>query len=306
MATTRAGNLLAAFSFVLWGLLPVYYQFLPAPDMPELLALRILCSVPTMLLVFWLLRRPMPNWRQVFKNKRSVAISGIAALIMSVSWCAFTWAIANGQVLAASLGFFINPLFAIALAVFILKERLSYAQGIAVCLGILGIAYQVWHYGELPWLALIMGSFFALYGLCKKYVEFDAMTSVTLENILLAPFALLFLIGDAIWGTPVALGGDSTTLLLYIGAAPVTLVPLIFFALALHRTSLTMVGLMQYIEPSLQFILAVLFFGEIFDNVKAVSFALIWGGLLFCSLEAIYALRKHRHHRNSGGNLPQV
>ncbi|MEZ8093986.1 EamA family transporter RarD [Photobacterium swingsii] len=292
MQSQRAGNALAAFSFVLWGLLPLYYQYLPGADINDLLALRIIFSVPSMLLICWMLRQPLPVLSLVWQDKRSLLMTAIAGLIMCVSWYAFTWAMTHGQVLAASLGFFINPLFAIALAVLFLKERLSHAQSIAVVLGILGIGYQVWHYGELPWISLIMGSFFALYGLCKKNIKFDAMTSVTLESAILAPFAILYLLWGYSQGTSTALNADFTTQLLYIGSAPVTLAPLVFFALAINRTSLTMVGLMQYIEPSLQFLLAVLLFNEVFDGVKAVSFGLIWLGLLLCTLEALLRIFK--------------
>lgn len=302
MQSHRAGNALAAFSFVLWGILPLYYQFLPEADINELLALRIIFSVPVMLIAIGLLRRPFPSMQTLWADKRSLVATAIASLIMCISWYAFTWALTHDQVLAASLGFFINPLFAIALGVIFLKERLSHAQSAAVILAIAGIGYQVWHYGELPWISLVMGSFFALYGLCKKYTRYDAMTSVTLEAAILAPLALAFMTVQGLSGNSIALSSNLTTLLLYIGSAPVTLAPLIFFALAISRTSLTMVGLMQYIEPTLQFLLAVFLFGEIFDETKAVSFSLIWLGLFLCTLEALQGVyrKKFFHTEHTG------
>ncbi|WP_299018042.1 EamA family transporter RarD [uncultured Photobacterium sp.] len=294
MQSHRTGNALAAFSFVLWGILPLYYQYLPQADINELLALRIIFSVPFMLFAIWLLRRPFPTVKAILKDKRSLIMSAIAGTIMCISWYAFTWALTHDQVLAASLGFFINPLFAIALGVIFLKEQLSRAQSIAVILAIAGIGYQVWHYGELPWISLIMGSFFALYGLSKKYIRYDALTSVTLEAAILVPFALIYMATRGLDGDSIVLSSDMTTLLLYIGSAPVTLAPLIFFALAVSRTSLTMVGLMQYIEPTLQFLLAIMLFGEIFDEVKAVSFSFIWLGLLLCTLEALQGMYRRK------------
>ncbi|EAS44234.1 EamA family transporter RarD [Photobacterium profundum] len=295
MQSHRAGNVLAAFSFVLWGILPLYYHFLPQANTNELLALRIIFSVPVMLLIIMILRQPLPSYSAIINDKRSLVFTVLASLIMCISWYAFTWALTHGQVLAASLGFFINPLFAIAFGVFFLKERLSSAQIAAVVLGIAGISYQVWSYGELPWIALIMGSFFALYGLSKKFIKYNALTSVTIESVILAPFAIAFMLWQYLQGTSVALSSDIQTLLLYIGSAPVTLAPLIFFALAINRTSLTMVGLMQYIEPSLQFLLAVFLFGEIFDEVKLISFGFIWLGLLLCTLEALTRGFKNKH-----------
>lgn len=287
MQTHRVGNALAAFSFMLWGLLPLYYQFLPQANINDLLALRIIFSVPFMFAVMVILRRRMPSLATLWQDKRSLLMSALAGLIMCVSWYAFTWAMTHDQVLAASLGFFINPLFAITLGVLFLKEKLTLAQKAAVVLATMGIAYQVWYYGELPWISLIMGSFFALYGLCKKFIRYDALTSVTLEAALLAPIALVYVLISGFMGTSTALASDSSTLMLYIGSAPITLAPLIFFALAISRTSLTMVGLMQYIEPTLQFLLAVFLFGEVFDEAKAISFGFIWLGLILCSLEAI-------------------
>ncbi|ABV87184.1 EamA family transporter RarD [Shewanella pealeana] len=302
-ASSFKGNALAAFSFLLWGLMPLYYHFLPNANINELLAFRILFSVPFMALVFVLMGRRFPSIATLKADKRSVLLCGLASLIMCVSWYSFTWAITHGQVLAASLGFFINPLFAIGLGVLFLGDKLSAAQKMAVVLGTCGISYMVYSYGELPWLALSMGSFFALYGLCKKFIRFDSLTSVTVEALLLMPVAAVYLLwlwsSDQSVAISAALSGQTSVLLLYIGSAPVTLMPLVFFALAIRATSLSMIGLMQYIEPSLQFLLAVIVFNEVFDQVKAVSFALIWTGLLLCSLEALPALRhKYRASRH--------
>ncbi|WP_428611229.1 EamA family transporter RarD [Shewanella sp.] len=284
------GNALAIVSFLLWGLLPLYYQFLPGADVTEMLAIRLLCSVPFMLLVFLLLRKPLPTLSMLKANLPSIALCGLASLIMCVSWYSFTWALTHGQVLAASLGFFINPLFAIGLGVICLKDRLSLAQKWAVALGGLGIGYMVMAYGQLPCLALLMGSFFALYGLCKKFIRFDSLTSVTIEAALLTPIAAAYLLYLSATGQSQALSAGTGNLLLYMGSAPVTLLPLIFFALAIRHTSLSMVGLMQYIEPTMHFLLAIFLFNEVFDSVKAVSFALIWTGLILCSLEALPGL----------------
>ncbi|MCE9783787.1 EamA family transporter RarD [Shewanella algae] len=292
MSSSLKGNALAAFSFVLWGILPLYYQLLPDAAIFELLAFRVIWSVPFMLLVFVLLRRPLPAFGALWRDKRSLLLCFAAGLIMCISWVSFTWALTHGQVLAASLGFFINPLFAIALGVLFLGDKLSKAQLAAVVLAIAGIGWQVYQYGSLPWLSLVMGSFFALYGLLKKFIRFDSFTSVTLEALLLTPFALGYFCYLLATEQSAALAGGSEGIMLYIGSAPVTLAPLILFSLALRYTSLSMVGLLQYIEPSLQFLLAVVIFGEVFDEVKLVSFSLIWAGLLLCSLEAVPGLRR--------------
>lgn len=293
MKNQLQGNILAAFSFILWGLLPLYYQYLPNADINELLAYRIVFSLPFMLIIFRILGKKI-DIKAILADKRSLLLTFVAGSVMCISWYAFTWAITHGDVLAASLGYFINPLFAIAFGVLFLKDKLSHAQFLAVILGIAGIGYQIYAYGELPWLALIMGSFFAVYGLIKKFIRYDSLTSVTLEAVWFTPIALGYIIWLTYTNQSEAVAGGAITFLLFAGSALVTLAPLIFFALAVNRTSLTNIGLMQYIEPSLQFSLAVLFFGEVFDHVKLVSFSLIWLGLIFCTLEAIPWIKKRK------------
>lgn len=293
LTRSTQGNLLAAFSFVLWGILPLYYQLLPNANVDELLAFRLVFTVPVMMVIFAVLRRSLPSIAEVLADKKSLAMCILAALLMCVSWYSFTWALTHGKVLEASLGFFINPLFAIALGVLVLKDKLSQAQKLAVIFGVVGIGYQVVHYGQLPWLSIVMGSFFAFYGLAKKFVKFDVLTSVLLEALVLVPFALIYLLWDGYQGQSEALRGGVTNVLLYMGSAPVTLAPLIFFALAISRTRLSTIGLMQYIEPSLQFLLAVLVFGELLDSVKLVSFSFIWLGLGLCALESLPFRRRN-------------
>lgn len=293
MKIKTKGNLLAALSFVLWGMLPLYYQFLPDADMNELLAYRILFSVPFMLLMLAMLGRHF-DLKAILADKHSLLMALVASLIMCISWYSFTWALTHGDVLAASLGFFINPLFAISLGVIFLKDRLSHAQAIAVLLAIAGIAYQVYVVGQLPWLALIMGGFFALYGLSKKFIRYDPLVAVTVEAMWLAPLALIYLLYLSVTQQSHSLAGGIADVLLYIGSAPVTLAPLIFFAMAIPRTTLTNIGLMQYIEPSMQFLLAVVLFGEAFDETKLISFALIWIGLILCTLEILPKVKRHK------------
>ncbi len=290
----RQGNWLAAFSFVLWGIMPLYYQLLPNADVDELLAFRVLFSVPVMLMIILLMGRRLPSLSVIWADKKSLFMCTLAALLMCVSWYSFTWALTHERVLEASLGFFINPLIAIALGVLVLKDKLSLAQKWAVVLGLCGIGYQVVYYGQLPWLSIVMGSFFAFYGLAKKYVKFDVLTSVLLEALVLMPFAAVYLVWLWEQGESIAINGGLASVLLYMGSAPVTLAPLLFFALAISRTRLSMIGLMQYIEPSLQFLLAVLVFGELLDSVKLVSFSFIWLGLGLCALESLPFVRRAR------------
>ncbi|WP_045627342.1 EamA family transporter RarD [Vibrio parahaemolyticus] len=281
------GNFMAALSFVIWGLLPVYYRFLPNAAMDELLAWRIIGSVPVGILIVYAVTRLWPNWSQVWRDKKSLWYTFVASSLMCISWSAFTWALTHHRVIDASLGFFIGPLVSVALGVFVLGDKLSKGQLIAILLATCGVLYQVFQYGQLPFVALTMGLFFALYGLYKKKINYDWSTTLFIEALVLAPFALGYLLFKQ-WTTgELASSVDTTTLLLYFGSAPITILPLIFYSIAIRITNLSTVGLMQYIEPSLQFILAVVFFGELFDDVKAVTFAFIWVGLLLTIFEGV-------------------
>ncbi|HHG3336036.1 EamA family transporter RarD [Vibrio parahaemolyticus] len=281
------GNFMAALSFVIWGLLPVYYRFLPNAAMDELLAWRIIGSVPVGILIVYAVTRHWPNWSQVWRDKKSLWYTFVASSLMCISWSAFTWALTHHRVIDASLGFFIGPLVSVALGIFVLGDKLSKGQLIAILLATCGVLYQVFQYGQLPFVALTMGLFFALYGLYKKKINYDWSTTLFIEALVLAPFALGYLLFKQ-WTTGgLASSVDTTTLLLYFGSAPITILPLIFYSIAIRITNLSTVGLMQYIEPSLQFILAVVFFGELFDDVKAVTFAFIWVGLLLTIFEGV-------------------
>ncbi|EPH9896020.1 EamA family transporter RarD [Providencia stuartii] len=292
----RSGVALAIFSYILWGITPLFYRLLPGAEPLELLAQRVIWSIP-FLLAIRLLIKNKTLWQQVWADKRSIILCLFSSSIMAISWGAFTYALTHGQVLAASLGYFINPLFSILLGVVFLHERLVLAEKMAVLLIFSGVCFQIWQYGELPLLALVMGSAFAVYGLIRKFIRFDVITSLFVEAMWLLPVA----IGITWWlsanGTSAVEAGDWQIKLLYMLAAPVTIIPLLFFTAAIKRTTLTVMGLAQYIEPTIQFLLAVFLFNELFDWVKGVSFSLIWLGLLCCIIALLHKRYNEYHKR---------
>ncbi|MFN1617422.1 EamA family transporter RarD [Vibrio rotiferianus] len=298
MNNSRYGNFMAALSFIIWGLLPVYYRFLPNASMDELLALRIIGSVPVGFILVLAITRHKPNWNVIWQDKKSLCYTFVASSLMCISWVAFTWALTNNRVIDASLGFFIGPLISVALGVFVLGDKLSKGQFTAILLVAVGVMYQVIQYGQLPLVALTMGLFFSLYGLFKKKIKFDWSTTLFTEAVVLTPFALAYLLIKQWSVGELTSTVDMTTFMLYLGSAPVTILPLIFYSIAIRITNLSTVGLMQYIEPSLQFVLAVVFFGELFDSVKAVTFAFIWVGLLFTICEGVVKRSKRKKLAN--------
>ncbi|PIB12616.1 EamA family transporter RarD [Vibrio rotiferianus] len=298
MNNSRYGNFMAALSFIIWGLLPVYYRFLPNASMDELLALRIIGSVPVGFILVLAITRHKPNWNVIWQDKKSLCYTFVASSLMCISWVAFTWALTNNRVIDASLGFFIGPLISVALGVFVLGDKLSKGQFTAILLVTVGVMYQVIQYGQLPLVALTMGLFFSLYGLFKKKIKFDWSTTLFIEAVVLTPFAFAYLLIKQWSVGELTSTVDMTTFMLYLGSAPVTILPLIFYSIAIRITNLSTVGLMQYIEPSLQFVLAVVFFGELFDSVKAVTFAFIWVGLLFTICEGVVKRSKRKKLAN--------
>lgn len=286
MSQERTGNWMAALSFLLWGLLPLYYQYLPNAALDELLTVRLVASVPFGILIVLFVTKRMPDFSAIFADRRSLAITFLGSTLMSISWCAFTWAITNDRVIDASLGFFISPLTMTALGVFVLGEKLSLGKKVALVLASAGLSYQVMQYGQVPVIALTMAFFFTLYGWCKKKIQYEWSTCLFVEALALMPFALGYLIFKEMTVGTESLNSGWETFALYVGAAPATLIPLLFYSLAIRLTSISTVGLMQYIEPSIQFLLAIYLFGEVFDEVKLVSFSLIWAGLLFTIAES--------------------
>ncbi|EMN7305734.1 EamA family transporter RarD [Vibrio vulnificus] len=297
MKTTSYGNIMAAISFLIWGLTPIYYRLMPSGQMDELLAMRIIASVPVGLVLVYFITGKLPEFRRVWHDKRSLLYTLIAALLMCISWSTFTWALTNDRVIDASLGFFISPLMMVALGVLVLKETLSPGKKLAIFFAALGLGYQIVHYGEIPYVALTMGVFFTLYGFCKKKIAYDWSTTLFFEALLLAPVATIYMAMKYAQGDAVSLSSDLSTLLLYLGSGPVTIAPLIFYSIAIRYTNMTNIGLMQYIEPTLQFLLAVFIFAEYFDQVKMVSFGLIWFGLLLTIAETLANRVKRRSVR---------
>ncbi|MEN6971245.1 EamA family transporter RarD, partial [Escherichia coli] len=253
----KSGPLVVVMAFVLWGLTPLFYQYLSGGVLTHILIYRVIFSIPLLLAIRLLFHR-RTLFRDLLKDKRSFISCMIAGLLMIISWSSFIYALTNHQVLDASLGYFINPLFVILLGCVVLKERLTLFQMIAVFSGACGLLFQLLSTHNLPVLALIMGFSFALYGLTRKFIHYDAITSITLETFWSLPVSLILFI----YTGPDVPASYGIPPILYIMTAPVTIIPLVLFAVALNHTSLIVTGLAQYIEPSMQFLLAVFIFGE--------------------------------------------
>lgn len=290
MVKQMPGNVIAIINYTFWGLLPLYYQFVQVDEIAELFFVRILASVPCLYIAFVIFKQPWPSFSKMLAKKRDCLMVALSGIFISISWCTFTYTITHGHVLEASLGFFIAPLFAIAFGILIGKDKLDGFQITAIVFAIAGVGFQVLMHKQLPVSSLVMALTFTLYGLCKKYTDFDLLVSLMLETLVIVPFALVYVVVAGFQGELQILNDDWKTLWLFLGAAPMTLIPYLLYTAAVRKTSLTMMGLLHYIEPSLQFCLALLYFHEPLDWIKATSFALIWFGLLVCSWPGVMRL----------------
>ena len=278
--TTRNGLLLGVGAYAAWGLLPLYLKLLAHVPAAQVLSHRILWSL-VLLGALVLILRQGREIAAAARGRTLLLLCASAALI-AVNWYVYIWAIEHSHVLEASLGYFINPLVNVALGLAVLGERVSRVQKIAVGIAAAGVVAMAASGGGEIWISLVLALSFGTYGLIRKTVAVGALGGLTIETLILAPFALamLFYAGQAGTG---AWGQDGRTDLLLVFAGAITAVPLLLFAGAARRLRYTTVGLLQYIAPTLQFLEAVLLFGERLRPVHVATFALIWTG---CALYA--------------------
>jgi chloramphenicol-sensitive protein RarD len=285
------GYLYALAAFGIWGLFPLYFQFIAQVSAVEVVLQRSFWSlVFVMGILAW-----QGRWKwlgEMLRRPRLIGTFLVSALLLSCNWLTYVYAVQTGQVVEGSLGYFINPLVNVLLGVLVLRERLKPVQWLAVGLAAAGVLWLTLHAGRLPWIALLLAASFGLYGLIRKTAPLGALEGLALENLLLAPVVVPGLIwwslahGGALSQGNWAVNGW----LLLMG--PLTAMPLLFFAGAARRLPLAMLGMVQYLSPSVQLMLAVWYFEEHFDSRRLVGFVLIWSALLLISVDALRARQK--------------
>lgn len=288
----QKGLAYAVFCCVLWGLFPLYwYPLLGQPiGADQLLAQRIVwSSLLAAALMVWQ-RQWLPLWRAL-QSRRVWQVFTASALLLSVNWLTYLWAITHQQVLDASLGYFMAPLVSIVLARVFLKERLPLLQWLAAALVAVGVLWLALPGGRLPWVALSLSISWSFYGLLRKQAPLGALTGLALETLLMLPLALAYLAWHQAQNTLVFAQLPAVPLLLVLGSGLVTTVPLLLFAAAARRISLADLGMMQYVAPTLQFALGLWVFQETFDAARFVGYLWVWVGVL---LFAAISYRRHR------------
>lgn len=292
MSEQRRGLALGAAAYVMWGLFPLYWPLLEPAGSVEILAHRVCWSLVTMVALTVLVRRSR-QLRAILRDRRSVVLLTLAAVVITFNWGGFIYGVNAGRVVEVSLGYFINPLVTVLLGVLVLGERLRTLQWVAMGIALLAVLVLTVDYGHPPWVALLLAGSFATYGLLKKKAGVGAVESLTFETAVLFPVALGFLIWLGAQGRG-SLGAEgSLHAVLLAGTGLVTAIPLICFGAAANRISLTTIGLLQYLAPTIQFALGVTLFGEPMSTVKWVGFVMVWAALALFTSEAL----KHRRRQ---------
>jgi chloramphenicol-sensitive protein RarD len=288
----KKGILYALGAYVTWGLFPIYWKLLAGVPALQLLGHRIVWSFLLLFGIILIVRqgkifRAALNWRVLL-------IYSVAGILIAINWLTYVWAVGAGYIVESSLGYFINPLLSVLLGVIFLRERLRPLQWLPIGLAAAGVLYLTFAYGSLPWVALTLAFSFGLYGLVKKTAPLGALHGLTLETGLLFLPALGYLIFDEISGPGAFLHSSLTVDFMLVGAGLVTVAPLILFASAVKRIPLTLIGVLQYINPTMQFLLGVVIFKEPFDHHRLIGFGVVWVALILFGLEGFLAQRRFK------------
>ena len=290
-------NGLAAYA--MWGFFPIYWKLLHDVPALQVIGHRIGWSFILLMGVI-LLTRQWKDFRSAALAPKVIGIYAIAGVLLTINWLIYVWGVNSGFIVETSLGYFINPLISVLLGVVFLHERLRPAQWVPVGLAAAGVIYLTVTYGRLPWIALSLAFSFGTYGLVKKLAPLGSLYGLTLETALVFPIALVYLVFVGFNGTGSFLRGGALTNLLLIGTGAVTSIPLLMFASAARQIPLTMIGVLQYIAPTLQFLIGVFLYHEPFDQSRLIGFSLVWLALI------IFWVENYLAHRTPVQPIPEM
>ncbi|MHB1391468.1 MAG: EamA family transporter RarD [Clostridia bacterium] len=299
-----AGVFYGAISFVAWGILPLYWKLLKEIPADEILAHRI----------FWaflfvggilLFRNGIGVLKETLKDRKNVRNVLLCAIFITINWGTYIWAVNSGNILEASMGYYINPLMVVLLGMAVLKEKLNMLQYVSIGFAAVGVAFIAVQYGRIPWVALILASSFALYGLFKKLLKAEALVGFALETSALMPLALGYILFKLFTGQSALYSVSLYTLAILLLSGVATAIPLIWYAMGSARVKLSTMGFLQYISPSISLLIGVFVYGEKFTSTHLLSFSFIWIGLIIYSFSNIDAFRKLRDSRQSAAEAEE-
>jgi chloramphenicol-sensitive protein RarD len=276
-AASRQGFIYGVAAYGLWGVLPIYFKLLKAVPPVDIVAQRVLWSIPVLALMV----SATGGWtkvRQAMRERKTMVLLFASAALIGVNWVLYVYAVNSGHILAGSLGYYLNPLANVLLGRLVLKERLTKLQWVAVAIAAAGIAVLAVQALSQLWISLTLCASFATYGLVRKVAPVDALPGLTIETLLLAPLSLAWLVFSLGSGKP-SFGISTNDALLLALAGLVTATPLLLFTAAARRLRLSTLGMLQFLAPTFQFVIAVFVYGELFTRAHAIAFAAIWSAL---------------------------
>jgi chloramphenicol-sensitive protein RarD len=276
----------AAYGF--WGFFPIYLKATAQAPVLEVLCHRILWALVMLVALAWQ-QGQLSEVAAALKQRRVLAVLGASTVMIAINWLVYIFSVVHNRMLESSLGYYINPLVNVLLGVLFLRERLPPLVRLAVAIAAAGVLWLGITVGRAPWISLTVAFSFGFYGLLRKVAPVGALTGLTVETLLLLPFAAGYLIARLATGRATFLSGNSALDALLVMAGPVTAIPLLLFAAAARRLPLSTLGFLQYLSPTLQFLLAVVVYGEVFDRAKLAAFACIWTAL---ALFAFHSVRR--------------
>jgi chloramphenicol-sensitive protein RarD len=273
------GIFLAILAYSIWGWFPLYFNFLDHVSATEIVVHRIIWSMFATLGLLVLLKRLNLLWRAM-QDPATRYWMFAAAVMISINWFVYVWAVTHHHVVDSSLGYFIMPLVSLLLGRIVLKETMNHWQIVAAFLALIAVCWELWHFGRLPWVGVVLSFAFAVYGLIRKLHPIDGVTGLTIETIMLMPFVLLWLAWmTATQPQQLLFFESASNLFLLIGGGVLTAIPLILFVMATQRIDLSLVGFIQYINPTIQFLLGVYVLEEHFPEQRWITFSIVWVAL---------------------------
>lgn len=277
--------------YILWGLLPIFWKLLAGVNSAYVLAQRIVFSCVFCLAVI-LIRKNGGEIGKIIKNKSERRKFFLCGILISINWGVYILTVAMGRILEASLAYYMNPLFSVLIGAIFFKERLSRVQWASVALAFAGVMFSVIRYGEVPYLAIIIGLSFALYGALKKGIKADSETSICMETMAVLPIAIVFIAYAQFSGFTTFSSLTTAEALLLIATGPITSIPLMLFAKGIKETSIVTSGILMYINPTLQLLVGVFIYNEAFTQTNAITFAFVWAAVILFVFDSLRKQKK--------------
>lgn len=291
----KKGIFFALGAYVLWGILPIYWELIDHIGSFEILAFRIIFSMIFMILLLVVGRKQreafLRDVNQLFIHPVQLVAIIVAGYVITINWGTFIWAVTNGHVLQSSLGYYINPLVSIVLALIFLKERFNKFEWLAIIFALIGVLYMTIKIGEFPFVSIMLALSFGVYGLLKKIVHIDAISSIAIECIVTAPAGIIYVI--YLWQQHHMTFGFNMSSFWLVFSGAVTAIPLILFSAGAKRIPLSLTGFIQYVGPTIMFILGIFVFKEKFDVHQLITFIFIWIGIILYSISQYMNIKRN-------------